>query len=150
LERTLRVYPHLQDSGGFYIAVLEKLDTSNSCSPKEAVEAEAKLVTTPAEDVQMTEAPRQLDGLVTPHPHHPEPTCPPSPGKTTDEGTELPFEPPRKKLDLGEGTAAPTPTHHHGTGLPPPDLRAVEPDAKDVTEPVKEARRQIGAVAPKQ
>src|SRR5690606_15720874 len=113
-------------------------------------EAEAKLVTTPAEDVQMTEAPRQLDGLVTPHPHHPEPTCPPSPGKRKYEGTELPFEPPRKKLDLDEGTATPTPTHHHGTELPPPDLSAVEPDAKDVTEPVKEAPKQIGTVAPKQ
>ena len=33
LERCIRVYPHLQDTGGFFIAVLEKLDDIKAAPP---------------------------------------------------------------------------------------------------------------------
>jgi multisite-specific tRNA:(cytosine-C5)-methyltransferase len=41
LERCVRVYPHLQDTGGFFIAVLEKLDDIKVSQPQNAPSSSA-------------------------------------------------------------------------------------------------------------
>lgn len=124
LEHTLRLYPHLQDTGGFYVAVLQKAADVKHVPKVQDVKVEAPAApeaeaasngSTEAKDIEMADATsntlESTDGGVTPHPHHPDLECPPSPGKRKRDSVSLPFEPKRKRLEMDEGALTPTPHH---------------------------------------
>ncbi|KAH6633070.1 S-adenosyl-L-methionine-dependent methyltransferase [Boeremia exigua] len=70
LERCMRVYPHLQDTGGFFIAVIEKLDDIKIAqiqNPENAAKAkkqeEKSAIPTPEENVIEADATKDTESL---------------------------------------------------------------------------------------
>ncbi|RPA76763.1 S-adenosyl-L-methionine-dependent methyltransferase [Ascobolus immersus RN42] len=139
LERTLRIYPHLQDTGGFYVAVLEKkadikvgdirasTATSGAATPAEEVKTEEtteEIKTEETTEVIKTEAAPEApaptaapalahlkkEDIHTPTHHHGPPDAPPhSPKKRHLEPVEVSPEAIAKRVKL-EKESSPTPT----------------------------------------
>ncbi|TGZ80021.1 S-adenosyl-L-methionine-dependent methyltransferase [Ascodesmis nigricans] len=102
LERAMRVYPHLQDTGGFFIAVLEKKqeigavkdEQGGATRKKMAAVAKSKPSTTTSESATPAaeaEPSTAMEDITTATPEIPaptEPAAPPSPGKRKLEDEE--------------------------------------------------------------
>lgn len=97
-ERAMRIYPHLQDTGGFFVAVLEKLaeispmeeegpkgKQSQKGKPKNDVESK-ELNTQVADESEISPMPETADAIVAP----PEVELSGSPGKRQFEGGDSP------------------------------------------------------------
>lgn len=93
LERCMRVYPHLQDTGGFFIAVLEKLDDIKVTQVQNPSQKESSKVKNDSESAVPT--PVKLDDA-------PEVNLEPA-GQQNGEMAE-PTSPKRKLTEVEEGT----------------------------------------------
>ncbi|KAF2130572.1 S-adenosyl-L-methionine-dependent methyltransferase [Dothidotthia symphoricarpi CBS 119687] len=108
LERCIRVYPHLQDTGGFFIAILEKLDDIKAAqiqnpenaakkSQEQAEKTTDSSIPTPEENIieaDATKGEAEGDATDTAAPlkrklEDSEQTAPPKKSKTEDEETSV-------------------------------------------------------------
>lgn len=106
LERCVRVYPHLQDTGGFFIAVLEKLDDIKVAQPGQS-SAQVTSSKAKAESSTATPAPNQTAEDSTTNPasvKHTNGAVATSPSKRKFEESEEPTSPKRLKTAREEDT----------------------------------------------
>jgi multisite-specific tRNA:(cytosine-C5)-methyltransferase len=103
LERCMRVYPHLQDTGGFFIAVIEKLDDikiaqiqnpeNAAKTQKQAEKTTDSSIPTPEENVIEADATKDTATEEAPLKRKLEETdesAPPKKAKTDEEQSEIP------------------------------------------------------------
>lgn len=132
LERCMRVYPHLQDTGGFFITVLEKkaeFKARNENDPKNTGTAAQSTEDKPADEAkveteaQTTEEPAQA---------------------TTDEApaTEKKEEEPAKDTAMEDATTTEEPAAANGTKR---TLEETEETSEE--QPAKKAKTEEGAAA---
>lgn len=123
LERAIRVYPHLQDTGGFFITVLEKRKEITSIKPEKggrkklAAMAKAEVARKEKEDAEGEDDHLDIDPSTPPS----EPTVPESPTKRKLETDSAPPTPPvPKKTRLQTEPSTDPPTDPPTPSLPTP------------------------------
>lgn len=141
LERCIRVYPHMQDTGGFFIAILEKLDDIKIGQIKSG-NNEANLLQSKTDSENATPAVEDaMEVDANEQPDEPAPAGNQSPLKRKLEDTED-VDTDAKRSKTEDKPAEPTAPETEATEEAKPAANSTPASTKEVAKPKPEAQAQ--------